>query len=112
MPAFRIVLALLIALALPMQALAAARTTAECCPLSAEAAPDSVPAGHDCCHEDTAGKTCDAGTCCPCGAHPALGRHGLQPVAQTPAHFRSVFMSSPQPAPPDAHWRPPARLLP
>lgn len=113
MRSFRIFLALLIALALPAQALADARMAVDCCPVSAEAeaAPETLSTGHDCCHEDDAGgagKTCNAASCCPCGAHLALTFHIFLTATHERVHTLAVFSTQPYPAPPDTHWRPPA----
>ena len=113
MRSFRILLALLVALALPMQALADVRMAADCCPMSAEteAALETQSTAHDCCHENDAehaGMSCDAGSCCPCGAHLALTFHVFLTAAHESAHSLAVFPTPPYPAPPDAHWRPPA----
>jgi hypothetical protein len=111
MHSFRILLALLIALALPAQALADAHMAADCCPMSAEAAPETLSTGHDCCHEndaDGAGMSCDAGSCCPCGAHLALTLDVFLTATHERAHTPALFPTPPYPAPPDAHWRPPA----
>jgi len=109
----RILLALLIALALPVQALADARMAVDCCPMSAEAeaAPETQSTGHDCCDEndaDGAGMSCEAGSCCPCGAHLALTLHVFLTATHERAHTPAIFSTPPYPAPPDAHWRPPA----
>lgn len=111
MRSFRILLALLIALALPAQALAYAYMSVGCCPMAAEPELEPLSTGHDCCHEhdaDGAGKSCDAGSCCPCGAHLALTLHVFLPATHERAHNLAVFSTPPYPAPPDAHWRPPA----
>jgi len=111
MRSFRILLALLIALALPAQALADARMAVDCCPMSAEAALENLSTGHDCCHghdADGAGTSCDAGSCCPCGAHLALTLHVFMAATHERAHTLAVFSTPLHPAPPDAHWRPPA----
>lgn len=113
MRSIRIFLALLIALALPMQALAVARMAADCCPMSAEAAPEHAPIGHDCCHEgaDASGQACDAGSCCPCGIYPALALHVFLPAVQNHAHVPPALTLSPHAPPPGMHWRPPACSL-
>lgn len=113
MASLRIFLALLIALALPAQALADGRMAVDCCPMSAEAeaAPETESTAHDCCHEndaDDAGMSCDAGSCCPCGAHLALTLHVFLAATHERAHTLAVFSTPPYPAPPEAHWRPPA----
>jgi hypothetical protein len=113
MTSLRILLALVIALALPVQALADTRMAVDCCPMSAEAEAqlETQSTGHDCCHEsdaDGAGMSCDAGSCCPCGAHLALPLHVFLTATHERARTLAAFSAPPHPAPPDTHWRPPA----
>ena len=113
MISLRILLALVIALALPAQALADLRMAVDCCPMSSEveAAVETPSTAHDCCHEndvDGAGMSCDAGSCCPCGAHLALTLHVFLTATHERAHTPVVFSTPPYPVPPDTHWRPPA----
>lgn len=114
---FRTFLALLIALALPLQALADARMSAGCCPMAASAQGDAAHEDHvsgaDCCHghdADPSGKTCDEGSGCHCAAHLALPYPALLSVAHAPAPYPAVFPALPYSTTPAAHWRPPAPL--
>lgn len=109
MRSLRILLALLIALALPVQSLAEARMA--CWPTSAMDAPHAEMAGHDCysTHETNASdKHCDEDSGCHCSLHFALAIHDVSRAASELEHYPAVFISLPRSAPSAAHWRPPA----
>ncbi|MBN8781193.1 MULTISPECIES: hypothetical protein [unclassified Thiobacillus] len=111
MRSFRIFLALLIALALPAQALADVRMAVACCPMSALDAPETMAPDHDCCHEhdaNSSGTHCDEGTGCHCSIHLALAIHDFQPTKHELERYPAVFTTLPHSAPLAAHWRPPA----
>jgi len=125
MRSFRIFLALLIALALPAQALADVRMAVACCPMSALDAPETMAPDHDCCHEHDANSSgthcdegtgchcsihthCDEGTGCHCSIHLALAIHDFQPTKHELERYPAVFTTLPHSAPLAAHWRPPA----
>lgn len=111
MRSFRILLALLIALALPAQSLADARMAVDCCPVAALDTPEALTPGHDCCHEhdtNSSGNHCDEGSGCHCGNHLALAFHDFQTATHEPERYPAAFTPLPHSAPSAAHWRPPA----
>lgn len=109
MASLRILLALLISLALPAQALAGMMTVAACCPMAeAAASVDTAAAAHDCCQdEDEHGKRCASDPSCQCGGHPAISTRAF--VSPLPAVFQAHATTPmwPQSIFPVALWRPP-----
>jgi hypothetical protein len=110
MASLRILLALLISLALPAQALAGMMTVATCCPMAeASASVDTAAPAHDCCEdEDDHGTRCASDLSCKCGGgHPAISTRAFVPPlpaifqthATTPMWPQSIFAI--------ALWRPP-----
>jgi hypothetical protein len=115
MRSLRVLLAFLIALALPAQALAGMLTAATCCPMAetAVSVDTAATAAHDCCHdEEGPGSRCASNLSCQCGSHAAIGtRAFVQPLpaifqahATTPMWQQSVF--------PNLLWRPPTPSSP
>jgi hypothetical protein len=109
MTSLRLLLALLISLALPAQALADAMSMAACCPMSEAAASVEIAgATHDCCHdEDEQGTRCASDLSCKCGGHPAISTRAFVPPlpAVFPTHATAPIW--PQSVLPVALWRPP-----
>jgi hypothetical protein len=109
MRSLRVLLAFLIALALPAQARAGIMTAAACPMAEAAASVDAAaPAAHDCCHdEERQGSRCASDLSCQCGGHAAIGTRAFAPPlpaifqahATTPLWQQSVF--------PNPLWRPP-----
>lgn len=111
MRSFRVLLAVLIALALPAQSLADARMAAACCPTAASDTAEAMSPGHDCCDEhdtNSSGNHCDEGSGCHCGSQLALAIHGFQPATHELERYPAAFTPLPNSAPSAAHWRPPA----
>ncbi|MHB1062545.1 MAG: hypothetical protein ACYC0G_11640, partial [Thiobacillus sp.] len=116
MRSLRVLLAFLIALALPAQALAGMLTAATCCPMAetAVSVDTAATAAHDCCchDEDGPGSRCASDLSCQCGSHAAIStRTFLPPLpaifqahATTPMWQQSVF--------PIPLWRPPTASSP
>ena len=109
MTSLRIVLALLISLALPAQALADVTATTACCPMvEAAASADPGSATHDCCHdEDEQGKRCASDLSCKCDSHPAIGTRAFVPHLADVFQVHAASPSWPQSVPPATLWRPP-----
>lgn len=105
----RILLALLISLALPAQALAGVMATAACCPM-AEAASriDTAAAAHDCCEdEDDHGTRCASDLSCKCGSHAAISTRAFVPPLPDVFQAHATHPMRPQSILPVALWRPP-----
>ena len=109
MISLRIVLALLISLTLPAQALAEVKAAAACCPIEeAAASVESADATHDCCHdEDEQGKRCASDLSCKCGSHPAISTHTFVPHLPDVFQAHAASPTWPQSVPPATLWRPP-----
>lgn len=109
MISLRIVLALLISLTLPAQALAEVKAAAACCPIEETAASvESADATHDCCHdEDEQGKRCASDLSCKCGSHPAISTHTFVPHLPDVFQAHAASPTWPQSVPPATLWRPP-----
>ena len=109
MRSLRVLLAFLIALALPAQALGDVLSRIACCPMAEVAASvDTAAAAHDCRQdEDGHGKRCASGPSCKCGSHVAISTRVFVP------HLPDVFLAhvtppmQPQSVLPVALWRPP-----
>ena len=115
MRSLRVLLAFLIALALPAQALADMMTAAACCPMAETVAnvDAAATAAHDCCHdEEGQGSRCASDLSCQCGSHAAISTRAFVPPlpaifqahATTPMWQQSVF--------PIPLWRPPTPSSP
>ena len=107
MGSLRILLALLIALSLPAQALANLQSMVDCCPASAE---HEASEGHACCEHDNtpSGHACESDSGCHCSSQLALAMHRFLPAVREGENASADFLTQPHPAPPDPHWRPPA----
>lgn len=109
----RILLALLISLALPVQAVAGVMMAAACCPMmeavaEAVASDETAAAEHDCCHdEDGQGTRCASDLSCKCGAHPAISTRALIPPLPVVFQTHATSPVWPQSVLPVALWRPP-----
>lgn len=108
----RILLALLISLALPAQALAGMMTVAACCPMAEAAASVDTAAAHDCCQdEDGHGKRCASGPSCKC-SHPAISARAFVPPLPAVFQAHATTPMWPQSIFPVALWRPPTPPIP
>lgn len=108
MRSLRILLALLIALALPAQALAGVMAAA-CCPMAEAAASIETAAAHDCCHdEDSQGTPCASDLSCQCGGHPAIGTRAFVPPLPVVFQAHATPLLWAQSVFPVPLWRPPA----
>jgi hypothetical protein len=109
MRSLRVLLAFLIALALPAQALAGVLAAA-CCPMAEAAASvdAAAPSAHDCCHdEDGQGSRCASDLSCQCGGHPAIGTRAFVPPLPNVFQAHATTPMWPQSILPVALWRPP-----
>lgn len=108
MASLRILLALLISLALPVQALASVMVVA-CCPMAeAAASVEAASASHDCCQdEDGHGKRCASDLSCKCGAHAAISTRAFVPPLPAVFQAHATTPMWPQSVLPVALWRPP-----
>lgn len=111
MASLRILLALLISLSLPAQALAGVMMAAACCPMEAAtvaASVETATAAHDCCHdEDGQGKRCASDLSCKCGGHAAISTRTLVPPLPDVFQAHATPPMQPQSVLPVALWRPP-----
>jgi hypothetical protein len=109
MASLRILLAVLISLALPAQALANMIATTACCPMTEAAASiESADATHDCCHdEDERGTRCASDLSCKCGSHPAISTRAFVPPLPGIFQTHATTPIWPQSVTPTTLWRPP-----
>lgn len=110
MRSLRVLLAFLIALALPAQALAGMMTAAACCPMAEAAASveTAATAAHDCCEdEDGPGKRCASDLSCKCGSHAAISTRAFVPPLPAVFQTHATTPMRPQSILPVALWRPP-----
>lgn len=107
MRSLRILLALLISLALPAQALADLMV-ATGCPMAEAADQVDIVAAHDCCpDEDGQGASCAADLSCHCPAHPAIGTRVVVPPLPRASQAHTTPPMWAQSVIPAPLWRPP-----
>lgn len=109
----RILLAFLISLALPAQALAGVMVASACCPMAEAAASveAAAAAAHDCCHdEDEQGTRCASDLSCKCGGHPAISTRAFVPPLPAVFQAHATPPMWQQSVLPVALWRPPTPI--
>ena len=115
MRSLRVLLAFLIALALPAQVLAGVMPTTACCPMAevATSVETAATAAHDCCHdEDGQGSRCSSDLSCKCGGHPAISTRAFVPPLPAVFQAHATTPMWPQSDLLVALWRPPTPQIP
>jgi len=111
MRSLRVLLAFLIALALPAQALGDVLSRVACCPMAEAAASVDTAAAHDCCHdEDSQSTPCASDLSCQCGGHPAIGTRAFVPPLPVVFQAHATLLLWAQSVFPVPLWRPPASV--
>lgn len=107
MASLRILLALLISLALPVQALAGVMV-ASACPMTETAVQVDIAAAHDCCPDDDGeGTSCASDLSCHCPAHAAIGTRVFVSSLPRASQAHATTPTQPLSVLPVSLWRPP-----